>query len=344
MNIKLESLADIPLIVEFCYRLKLQSLIDTHLPVHKNHEGLSIGQLITGWIAHILTQNNHCKSPVEEWAKKHKRALESLFNTEISDIDFEDNRLGRLLNKLSDDTVWHNIESSFYKDSFAILELNIKPPESFKKDISVESSIVKTIKIDATTAYGHHEVVEGEIMQRGWSKDNRPDLPQLKIMVAVEGNSGFQIASDLVPGNNNDDILYIPILERTRKIVDTTGCLICGDCKMASSNIRANIVKNKEFYLTPLPLQKSTKVLLKDLVDKVVDGNQQAELIYDVDDKDVTKLIGAGFEITRKQSGTHDESLIEWEERVLLIKSYDHAKSELAKFYTYISRPGTKKF
>jgi transposase len=338
MNVKHESLADIPLIIEFCYRLNLQHLIDTHLVAHKNQEGLSNGQLIIGWIAHILTQNNHCKSPVAEWAKKHKMTLQSLFNMETSDIDFEDGRLGRLLKKLSNDTVWHDIESSFYKDSFSILELNTKAPESFKKNTSVESPIIKTIKIDATTAYGHHEVIEEGIMQRGWSKDNRPDLPQLKIMVSVEGNTGFQIASDIVPGNQNDDVLYIPILERTRKIVDSVGCLMCGDCKMAALNIRANIVNNKEFYLTPLPLHKNAKELLKKLVDEVVDGEQQVELIFDVDDKNVTRIIGAGFETTRKQSCLVAGNLIEWDERVLLVKSYDHAKHQLNLFYHSIEK------
>lgn len=344
MNIKHELIADIPLIIEFCKRLNLQFIIDKHLPTHGNQDGLSNGQLAIGWIAHILTQNNHCKAPVAEWQKTHKMILQALLEKEISDTDFEDSRLGRLLEKFAHDTMWHGLEESFYKDSFSILELDTHAPENFKEISSIENGISKTIKIDATTAYGHHEVIEGGIMQRGWSKDHRSDLPQLKIMVSVESNTGIQIASDVVPGNKNDDPLYLPVLERTRKAIDTVDCLMCGDCKMSALYIRANMVKNKEFYLVPMQLINSTKILFDDLVDKIVNGNQNAELIMDIDDKNVTKIIGAGFEITRKQlyeeNLINDEcdNLIEWDERVLLVRSYDHAKKEISRFNDKIKK------
>ena len=340
MDIESESVADLPLIIEFCKRLKLQTVIDKHLKTHGNQEGLSNGLLVIGWIAHILSQNNHCKSPVQAWQKNHKILLESLLESKISDTDFEDCRLGRLLEKFADDRMWHGLEESFYKDSFSILQLDTNAPEDFKENSSFKSEITKTIKIDATTAYGHHKVIEDGLMQRGWSKDHRSDLPQLKLMVSVEGNTGLQIASDVVPGNQNDDPLYTPILKRTRQIVDTRGCLMCADCKMSALYIRADIVKNKEFYLVPLQLNASVKPFFKDLVDKVVDGDQEAELIMDIDDKNITKIIGAGFETTRKQlykseeNGPEDvaDSYVEWDERILLIRSYDHAEQEIRQF------------
>ena len=335
MNIKHELIADIPLSIEFCKRLNLQSLVDRHLNNHGNQKGLSNGQLTLVWIAHILTQNNHCKAPVNEWKNNHQMLLQALLEKEISDTDFEDCRLGRLLERFAEDSMWHGLEESFYKDSFSILQLDTNAPEDFKENISDKNGIAKTIKIDATTAYGHHEVIEGGIMQRGWSKDNRSDLPQLKIMVSVEGNTGMQIASDVMPGNKNDDPLYVPILERTRKTVDTVNCLMCGDCKMSALYIRADIVKNKEFYLTPMQLGNSTKNLFDDLVEKIVNGNQSAELIMDFDNIKAPKIIGAGFEVIRKQSykdESKDNDLIEWDERVLLIRSYDHAKQEIDRF------------
>ena len=340
MNLKHELIADIPLIIEFCKKLNLQFIIDKHLKTHGNQEGLTNGQLVLGWIAHILTQNNHCKSPVQEWQNKHRMTLQALLGMEILDTDFEDCRLSRLLERFSDDSMWHSIEESFYKDSFSILDLDTQAPEYFKENPSIENGIAKTIKIDATTAYGYHEVIENGIMQRGWSKDHRSDLPQLKIMVAVEGNTGFQLASDIVSGNKNDDPLYIPILERTRKTIDTSNCLYCGDCKMSALYTRADMVKNKEFYLTPMQLNNSIKELLDTLVDKIVEGDQNAELIIDIDNKNNPKIIGAGFEISRSQLYKEDEKTnnIEWNERVLLIRSYDHAEQEISQFNRKITK------
>jgi transposase len=332
MNIKHESIADIPLIIGFCKRLGLESMINHNLNTHGNQSGLSNGQLVVGWITHILTQNNHCKSPVEEWVQKHKLTLQALLNSNITDTDFEDCRLSRLLEKFADNSRWENFESTFYRNSISIFQLDTKTPEHFKECPPSEDGIKQTIKVDSTTAYGHHEVVEDGIMQRGWSKDHRSDLPQLKIMASVQGSTGVQIATEVVPGNKSDDPLYVPILERTRKIIDTTNCLICGDCKMSATYIRANIVKNKEFYLTPLQLSSNTKDLLNNLIEKIVNEDQNAELIFDRDVGGNQKIIGAGFEIQRTQIYKNDDEENKWEERVMLIRSYDHAKQEISRF------------
>lgn len=338
MDFTHEVIADIPLMIGFMNRLNLGSLLDKHLPSHGNHKGLSNGHLVMGWITHILTQNNHCKAPIQEWALNHTQTLQALFKNEINRTDFDDCRLGRLLGRFSKDDFWHTFEESFYKNSFSILELNTTAPEDFKEGFSTKQAITKTIKLDSTTAYGHHEVTEGGIMQRGFSKDHRSDLPQLKIMAAVEGNTGIQIASEIVPGNRPDDPLYIPIMERTRKIINTTNSLICGDCKMSALEIRANMVKNKEYYLTPLPASHGKKTFFDDLVENIVAGDRNADLIWDIDEKGHHTLIGAGYEISRTQSYQKEDSVVEWLERVLVVRSTDYANQGMKKLKSGINK------
>jgi len=57
------------------------------------------------------------------------------------------------------------------------------------------------------------------VMQRGHSKDHRPDLPQLKVMAAAAEPSGHLIACDVHAGQWADDPLYTPLLQRVRGIV-----------------------------------------------------------------------------------------------------------------------------
>lgn len=333
MNMHHELLSDIPLIIGFSKKINLTSVLDKALSVHGNQKGLSNAQVVLVWLSHILTQNNHCKSPVNDWVSKHKLALEASLNIKISETDFDDMKLSRLLNKFADDNTWEMLESLFYKDSFSILDLNTNVPDYFKENSSSTNEIRMALKIDSTTAYGHHDVKENGIMQKGWSKDHRPDLPQVKMMVSVEGNTGLQIASNVVSGNQNDDILYIPILENTRKIMDTKNSLICGDSKMSSISIRANIVYNSELYLTPLQLIGDVKKLQSELIEKIVNGDQQAELIWDKDEKDKPKLIGAGFEISRSLFYEFNNAeTLKWNERILLVRSPDHAQNEILKF------------
>jgi transposase len=344
MNITHESLYDLPLIFEFSKRLNIPSIIDSSFQTHGNRKGLSEGQIVIGWLSHILTQNNHCKSPVGEWVDNQKITLEALLGERISDTDFDDNRLGRVLKQFANDEYWHTIEKKLYQDSFSVLNLDTNAPESFKGTALIKHGIQKTIKIDATTSYGYHEVIEEGIMQRGRSKINRGDIPQLKIMASVEGNTGFQIASEVVAGNVNDDLLYIPVLERTRKILNTSNCLICGDCKMSSFSIRANIVKNNEYYLTPIQLNYAQKNLLIELVDSIVNGSQDANLIFDVNDKGKPKIIAAGYEIQRAQQyqESKENPSIEWNERLLVIKSFDHSKQEIDRFRKEVKKLAEK--
>lgn len=334
MNIKHESIADLPLIIEFCKRLNLQFTIEENMKTHGNQTGLSNSQLIITWIAHILSENNHCKSPVEGWQIKHRRILEALLDAKIRDNDFEDCRLGRLLEKLADDSVWHAIEKSFYQNSFSILELNTNAPVELKQNDSIENRIIRTIKIDGTTAYGHHEIIDKGIMQKGWSKDHRSDLPQIKLMVSCEGNTGMQIASDVEPGNRNDDPLYIPIMKRTREIIDTKNALICGDCKMTSLENRTNFVENGEYFLAPLQLNKGLKKWLDNELEDFFNKEKTAEIISYMEDDRII-VVGKGFEVDIKQKS--DEGHLEWDERYLIIRSNDHADQEIKKFTKKIS-------
>lgn len=331
MDYKTEVLDDIPLIIGYCQKFNLSDLIDKHLSTHGNQKGLSNGELALVWLAHILTKSNHCKAPVAEWSAKHRLALEALIGKQISDNDLEDCRLSRLLQRFAIDEKWNEFEQAFYKGTFSILQLDTSPPRDFQQNSSDKKKINSTIKIDSTTAYGHHEVSEGGIMKHGKSKDCRPDLPQLKMMVAVEGKTGFQIASDVVPGNKNDDILYLPIIERTRTIVETKNCLFCGDSKMSSLSIKSNIEKNKEFYLTPVQLNEKEKKLFNELVEDIVNGTQEAYLIYERSfDGEKNNIIGAGYEINRTLVN-QDEDGLKWTERVLFIKSFDHTEMEFKK-------------
>ncbi len=53
-------------------------------------------------------------------------------------------------------------------------------------------------------------------------------------------------------------ISYIPIIDRISKIVDESGLLITGDCKLSAFNIRLHIKGLENCYLTTLPMTGKT--------------------------------------------------------------------------------------
>ena len=109
-----ERVDDVPLSLGFLIKLHLPEIIDCHLPPHPLHQGLSNGWLITVWIAYILSQADHRKSPVQEWVDSLQHTLETLIGQPIRPVEFSDDRPTSVLNRLSDPDAWNELESDLW--------------------------------------------------------------------------------------------------------------------------------------------------------------------------------------------------------------------------------------
>lgn len=62
-----ERIDDVPLLIHWLLQMHLDQIIDAVLGFpHGNRRGLSYGQMTVVFIAYILTECNHFKSPVRE--------------------------------------------------------------------------------------------------------------------------------------------------------------------------------------------------------------------------------------------------------------------------------------
>ena len=294
-----ERVDDIPLIIGLANRLRLAEVLDRHMQTHGLQQGLNNGQLAVGWLAYILSQADHRKSAVREWANDRSHTLEHLLGQPIRTVEFSDDRLGGVLHRLSDDETWDAIEHDLWATTVAVYELELTG-----------------IRLDSTTSYGYHHVTDEGVMQRGHSKDHRPDLPQLKLMAAAAEPSGHLLACDVHPGQCADDPLYTPLLQRVRRIVGGNGLLYAGDGKMAALATRAEIAAHHDFYLVPLPLTGETAAQVATWVTAVVDGAQEATLLWDGE-----RLLGAGYEFERPLATVVDGEPVHWMERVQVVRS-----------------------
>ena len=213
-----ERVDDVPLLLSFLIQLRLPEVLDRHLPPHPLHQGLSNGWLITVWVVYILSQADHRKSPVQARADGLRHALETLIDQPLRPVEFSDDRLTLVLNRLSDPEVWQELEADLWRTQCDVYAL---PP-------------VPRVHLDATTSCGYHAVGADGLMQLGHSKDHRPDLPQIKLMAAAAWPGGLYLAGDVHPGNAADDPLYLPLYRRVRALLGRDGLLYVGDCKMAA--------------------------------------------------------------------------------------------------------------
>jgi transposase len=231
-----ERIDDIPLLISLGQTLGLDKAVDAHLGTHGLQQGLTNGELLIVWQAYILSEGDHRKSGVEAWAWKHRRTLEQLLGRPLRRVDFSDDRLGNLLRRFSDTEKWEALESNMWRAQAHVYALE-----------------VERVHLDSTTTYGYHTVSEAGVMQYGYSKDHRPDLPQLKLMAALAEPAGQCLAVDLYAGQTADEGLYVPLYQRVRSILGKTGLLYVGDCKMAVLMTRAHIARAGDYYLTRMP-------------------------------------------------------------------------------------------
>lgn len=310
-----ERIDDIPLLLGMMRRLKIAEILDKHLGEHHLHHGLSKGNLALGWIAYILSESDHRKSAVQEWANGLPHTLEAFFATPLRPNEFSDDRLGIVLNHLAA-ADWDDVESDLFYSCFDVYEL---PRDVFR--------------VDATASCGYHTIEPDGIMQLGHSKDHRPDLPQLKIMAAVTQPLAFPVSTAIVAGNLTDDGLYWPTIVKVKEKVGGAGLLFAGDCKMAALDTRARIADGRDYYLTPLPNTGETAKQLGSWIDTALQKDAHAELqtIHKPNGPAEPEVIGKGYEFTRTLQAKVDDREVTWTERVQVVQSVSQLDCRKAK-------------
>jgi len=316
-----ERVDDIPLLLTQITEMGIPELLDANFPTHNNWEGLSLGWTAAIWLTHILSQADHRLNQVQDWVTKHIQTISGVTGLNIRDLDFSDDRLATILRYINQDESWANYEQEQGRHLIRAYDLST--------DI---------VRLDSTTASSHIEPTEAGIFQLGHSKDHRPDLAQVKIMLASLDPLGLPLATQIVAGNQADDPLYEPAIKQVRSLLNREGVLYVGDCKMAASSIRASIENVNDYYLMPLPATIVSTEILDNYLTPVDSHSKTIEPIYRYNDNGEFESIAEGFELTETNTGKIDEETISWLERRLIIRSIKHAEAEEKALYKRLKK------
>ncbi len=312
LDIQSERVDDIPLLIGMMKRMGLPQILDRHIPHHWKQRDLSWGWTATIWLAYILSEGDHRKVVVRGYVKSLPQTLLQVTGQTIGELDFDDDRLAVVLKHLSNTAYWHPIEEELSRRTIRVYDLD-----------------TGVVRCDATTGSGYHAVTDGGLFQFGHSKDD-PSLAQIKLMSGALDPLGMPLATDVVSGEQADDVLYWPIIERMQKMLKRQGVLYVGDCKMSAWETRARITGVKSQYLCPLPRNATTPEQLEEWVQSGIALAEQNALhevrISNAEEDEV--VVAVGHEVTRQQSGEVDGRPYEWTERVLVVKSFTHAAQQ----------------
>jgi transposase len=308
MNITTERLDDFPLLLEIMVRLGLPGIIDNHLRRHGLQQGLSWGWIATIWLAHILTQSNPRKQPVQVWTRQARQTIERITGMTVNELDFTDDRLTLLLRRLSKPEIWQAIETDLGRSILRVYEL--KP---------------ERVRLDATTVSGYHASGEETLFQFGHSKDD-PSLAQVKVMVAALDPLGLPLVTQVVAGNTADDPLYVPAVDRVLQIIDGVGLLFVGDSKMSALAIRAHIHHLGQHYLCPLAQTGKTGQEMLEWIEAAHSGQHPMEAVYVENEQGERRLLAEGYAFERLIQAEISGEVEEWTERVLVVRSESYRR------------------
>jgi transposase len=306
-----ERVDDIPLLLAQIERMGIKELIDKHFPAHGNWQGESLGSVVAIWLTHILSQADHRLNQVQNWAFKRLETLKALCGEDLHELDLTDDRLEAVLRYLDSDHNWYSFEEELGGSLLQVY--NITP---------------ERVRMDSTTVSSHCGVNPEGLFQWGHSKDHRPDLAQVKIMLSTLDPLGMPIATEILSGEKADDPLYIPAIDKVRSTLKKSGLLYIGDCKMSSIATRTHLVLGGDFYLCPLTAKQLPSEQLIEYLQPVWDAQQKLTTInYDYADGK-TKDIAEGFERKILQVIEIDGQEISWSERQLIVRSFAIAQTE----------------
>ncbi len=305
-----ERVDDLPVLIASLEKLELAALADQYIAVHGNWHGLSPGQVLTGWLAHILSEADHRLNQVQEWAGHCLETLQGCLGVPVCAQDFTDDRLGWLLDALSDDATWVSLEGALNQQTLRVYALE-----------------PQCVRIDSTTASGFWEVTEEGLFQFGHSKDGRPDQPQVKVVLSTLDPLGMPLATQVVSGEKADDPLYIPAIDQVRQGLDQQGLLYVGDSKLMALSTRAHLEGGGDFYLGPFSRTHMPSDVLDAYLQPVWSGTQPLEVVERVNAEGKKESIAEGFACIESLTVEQEGLSLGWEEQRLVVRSYRHAQA-----------------
>src|SRR2546422_8112698 len=224
LTVTTERVDDIPILLAQSETMGIPELLDEYFKPHGNWEGMSLGWTTAVVIANIHSEGDHRMNQVQGWVSHRLHTLHLCTGQEVHERSWSDDRLALVLDALAQPEAWQRFETALDQRIIRVYQLN-----------------PQRVRLDSTTASGYWSLSDDGLFQLGYSKDHRPDLPQLKGMLSALDPLGLPLVTQVVAGNAADDPLYIPAIQQVSQSMPEHGVLYARDCKMPAFATRAYV-------------------------------------------------------------------------------------------------------
>jgi len=248
----------LPLLHAIADRMRLKDILYKYIPVHGNEDIPAVETLML--LVYNLILGKDPLYELEEWVQSID--FRCLNIEKYTNIEFNDDRFGRALNKL------YRIDRASLMTELVVFFVN---------EFAI---ILNRLSNDSTTitAFGKYpgKTRSGLELRLGNSKDHRPDLKQLVFSLSIAGDGAVPVHYKCYPGNVTDDKTHIETWNTLRKITFTPDFLYVADSKLCTDEQLSYIDNRGGRAVTIIPetwnevksfivnLRKTTKI--KDII------------------------------------------------------------------------------
>lgn len=321
LTVTTERVDDIPLLLAQSERMGIADLLDSYFKPHGNWEGTSLGGTTVVWLTHLLSEGDHRMNQVQSWVAHREQTLQVCTGQEVQERRWSDDRLALVLDALAQPEQWQCFETALNQCLIRVYQL---PPQR--------------VRLDSTTPSGYWSVNEDGLFQLGYSKDHRPDLPQLKVMLSALDPLGLPLVTQVVAGNAADDPLYLPAIKQVSQSLPGHGVLYVGDCKMAALSTRAYVQAQGDYYLCPLANTQMPDAELDAYLQPVWNGERPLLAVHRATAEGEDEVIAQGDEQCIELRSDVPGQSVTWTERRLVVRSLKQAQAATAALHARLGK------
>jgi len=316
-----ERVDDIPILLAQSDTMGIPELLDECFKPHGNWEGISLGWTTAVWLAHLLSEGDHRMNQVQSWVAHRLETLHLCSGQEVQERWWSDDRLALVLDALAQPEHWQRFETALNQRLIRVYQLQ-----------------PQRVRVDSTTTSGYWSVGDDGLFQLGYSKDHRPDLPQLKVMLSALDPLGLPLVTQVVAGNAADDPLYLPAIKQVSQSLPGHGVLYVGDCKMAALSTRAYVQAQGDYYLCPLANTQMPDSELDAYLQPVWNGERPLLAVHRATAEGEDEVIAEGYEQGIELSSEVQGQSVTWTERRLVVRSLKQAQAATAALHARLGK------
>ena len=234
-TLKRTQVGALPLLHAIAERMRLKEILYKYLPAHGNEDIPAVETLML--LVFNLIVGKYPLYRLQEWVESID--LRCINNEAYENVEFNDDRFGRMLNKL------YLVDRASLMTELVVFFVN-------------EFSIgLERISNDSTTikAFGRYpgRTQTGLELKNGNSKDHRPDLKQLVFSLSVAADGAVPIHYKCYSGNVTDDKTHIETWDTLRRITGCSDFLYVADSKLCTDEQLSYIVAEGGRVVTIIP-------------------------------------------------------------------------------------------